>query len=91
MSGQSRGMSLLESFANVAVGYVIAVGTQMLVFPLFGIHTSVSDDLLIGLIFTVVSIARSYTLRRVFNHMHQGEPHDRRKNRRDRRRRSGRS
>ena len=70
MSGQSRGMSLLESFANVAIGYVIAVGTQMVVFPLFGIHTSVSDDLLIGLIFTVVSIVRSYSLRRVFNRMH---------------------
>lgn len=37
---QSRAMSLVESIANVAVGYGLAVGTQMLVFPLFGLHTT---------------------------------------------------
>ena len=59
-------MSLVESLANVAVGYGIAVATQAVVFPLFGLHTSLSDDLAIGATFTVVSVARSYALRRVF-------------------------
>jgi hypothetical protein len=59
-------MSLAEAMANVAVGYGIAVATQALVFPLFGLHASLSDNLLIGAIFTVVSIVRSYSLRRVF-------------------------
>jgi hypothetical protein len=67
--GQSRRMSVVESVANVAVGFGIAIATQMLVFPLFGIQISVGDDLLIGLIFTVVSLVRSYCLRRVFNHL----------------------
>ena len=63
---QSRGMSLLESLTNVMVGYGIAVVTQIVVFPWFGLHPSLSDDLVIGAIFTVVSIIRSYSLRRLF-------------------------
>lgn len=63
---QSRAMSLLESIANVLVGYGVAVTTQMLVFPLFGWHASVQDNLMIGLIFTAVSIVRSYALHRGF-------------------------
>ena len=60
---QSRLMSLVESLANVLVGYVVAVVTQMAVFPLFGLAVTVTENLLIGLIFTAVSIVRSYALR----------------------------
>ena len=63
---QSRLMSLVESLANVLVGYGVAVATQMAVFPLFGLAETVTENLLIGLIFTVVSIVRSYALRRGF-------------------------
>ncbi len=63
---QSRLMSLVESLANVLVGYGVAVVTQMVVFPLFGLAVTVTENLLIGLIFTVVSIVRSYALRRGF-------------------------
>ena len=57
---QSRLMSMVELLANVLVGYVVAV------FPLFGLAVTVTENLLIGLIFTVVSIVRSYALRRAF-------------------------
>jgi len=63
---QSRRMSLVEAVTNVAVGYGIAVATQAMVFPLFGLRASIEDNLLIGAIFTVVSIARGYTMRRLF-------------------------
>lgn len=63
---QSRLMSLVESLANVLVGYGVAVITQMLMFPLFGLVVTVTENLLIGLIFTAVSIVRSYALRRGF-------------------------
>jgi hypothetical protein len=39
---------------------------QMLVFPIFGLQTSLADNLAIGAVFTAISLARSYTLRRVF-------------------------
>ena len=45
---QSRLMSLVEAIANVAVGYGVAVLTQMLVFPLFGLRTTVRENLAIG-------------------------------------------
>lgn len=64
---QPRHHSLLEAAANVAIGYVIAIAAQIVIFPLFGIYASTSDHLLIGLAFTVVSLARSYALRRLFN------------------------
>ena len=63
---QSRLMSLVESVTNVAVGYGVAVGTQILIFPIFGLHTTLAQNLKMGAIFTVVSIARSFALRRVF-------------------------
>jgi hypothetical protein len=63
---QSRLMSLVESIANVAVGYGVAVVTQILIFPIFGLHTTLAQNLKMGAVFTLVSIARSFALRRVF-------------------------
>ena len=63
---QSRRMSMAESLTNVAVGYGIAVATQIAVFPLFGLEVRLSDNLAMGAIFTGVSILRSYSLRRLF-------------------------
>ncbi|ABL70159.1 DUF7220 family protein [Paracoccus denitrificans] len=63
---QSRLMSLAESVANVIVGYGVAVVTQILIFPIFGLHTTLAQNLKIGAAFTVMSIARSFALRRVF-------------------------
>jgi len=66
---QTRMMSFVESVANIVVGYAVAVITQLLVFPLFGLVASLGDNLVIGLIFTVVSLCRSYALRRAFNRL----------------------
>ena len=63
---QSRWMSLLEAVTNVLVGYGVAVATQWAVFPLFGLNATLQENLLIGLIFTAVSLVRSYVLRRAF-------------------------
>lgn len=63
---QSRRMSLAEAAANVVIGYGIAVATQVMVFPIFGIHIALADDLAIGGIFAAVSLLRGFVLRRVF-------------------------
>ena len=62
---QSRRMSLIEAIANVVVGYGLAVLTQIAVF-LFGLRASFGDNLALGAVFTAISLARSYVLRRVF-------------------------
>ena len=63
---QSRAMSLVESVANVVVGYGVAVVAQILIFPVFGLHTSLTVNLKMAAIFSFVSIARSFALRRLF-------------------------
>jgi putative effector of murein hydrolase len=66
---QSRRLSLVEAITNVAVGYVLAVITQIVVFPWFGIHPSLGENLAIGSIFTGISLLRSYALRRLFERL----------------------
>lgn len=63
---QSRLMSLVEAVANVIVGYSVAVVTQILIFPIFGLHATLAQNLQMGLLFTGVSIIRSFLLRRLF-------------------------
>ena len=63
---QSRCMSFVEAVTNVAVGYALALATQIVVFPWFGLHPSVGENLAIGAIFLGISLLRSYTLRRLF-------------------------
>lgn len=64
---QTKLHSALETAANIFIGYVVAILSQLLVFPLFGIHIPFVDNLMIGLYFTVISLIRSYVLRRLFN------------------------
>jgi hypothetical protein len=59
-------MSMIEAITNVVVGYGVAVVTQMLVFPVFGLHTTLAQNLKLGLIFTGISLIRSFALRRAF-------------------------
>ena len=64
---QTRTQSVIESVSNVLIGYVVAVVSQMVIFPAFGIQVGLLDNLLIGCYFTVVSLVRSYFVRRFFN------------------------
>ncbi len=64
---QSKKNSLIESFTNVMVGYGIAIVSQLIIFPIFDIHITLSENFLIGLWFTIISIIRSYIIRRWFN------------------------
>lgn len=63
---QSRRASLIEAALNTLLGYCVAIAAQMAIFPLFGIYIGMGEHLLVGALFTVVSLVRSYALRRVF-------------------------
>jgi hypothetical protein len=71
---QSKIMSLVESFANIAIGYAIQCVAFAAFLPLFGFRPSLSDTMLFGLIMTVVSVVRSYFLRRLFEALHIRDP-----------------
>ena len=64
---QTKLQSFVEASSNVLVGYIVAVLSQLIIFPWFNIHIALSDNLLIGLYFTLISLGRSYVLRRYFN------------------------
>ena len=64
---QTKLESLAEVVINVMIGWVVGLLTQLWAFPLFDIHVTFGDQFWISVIFTVVSIVRSYAIRRWFN------------------------
>lgn len=66
-SGQSRRASMLEAWSNVLIGAVVSLFAQLVIFPAYGVHITLATDLWILWWFTVVSVTRSYLVRRWFN------------------------
>ena len=60
---QTTSLDVLECLIE---GYLLSLITQVVVFPIFQIEVSLADNMAISVIFTVVSLVRSYVLRRVF-------------------------
>jgi len=68
--GQKKTTSLIEICLNTAIGYFVALTTQIIIFPWFDIDVTFNQQLGIGFIFIVVSIIRGYFVRRLFNLIH---------------------
>jgi hypothetical protein len=66
---QTRKASFVEICLSTTIGYAVACLTQIVVFPWFGLHVPLQTNLAIGLIFTVVSVARGFFVRRIFEHL----------------------
>ena len=64
MRGNVR--QLIESFIDVGSGFILAILIQLYIFPFFGLYPTVWDSIGIALIFTIVSITRSWLWRLVF-------------------------
>lgn len=65
---QSRMDSVMESVTNVVVGSAIyTVVNYFLLSLILGIPISPAKSLFISLVFTAVSLVRSYVIRRAFN------------------------
>jgi hypothetical protein len=67
LCSQSRAHSLLEAHVNVAVGFGINYLANLYLLPWWGFQVRASQALGMGLVFTGISLVRSYVLRRVFN------------------------
>lgn len=66
MKAQTRMASLRESWTNIVVGFGIQWVANYFVLPLFGLHPSIPDLFKMGAIFTLISVARQYVLRRFY-------------------------
>jgi hypothetical protein len=69
---QTKTGSIIEAWINVLVGFGISFGCNMTILPWFGFDVSARQSFEIGLVMTVVSLVRSYLLRRWFNAMKWG-------------------
>jgi len=58
--------NLIEASIDIGSGFIIALLIQLYIFPLFGLYPSVLVGIKIALIFTVVSILRSWFWRTLF-------------------------
>jgi len=64
---QSKLESLAEIGVNIVIGWIVGLTAQVFFFPLIGIQASLSQNFISSIIFTVISIIRSYAIRRWFN------------------------
>lgn len=71
---QTKLGSVAESGANIVVGFTINFFANMAILPLFGFSTlTASKNFALGCLYTVISLARSYVLRRWFNGLKFGQ------------------
>jgi hypothetical protein len=64
---QLKRHSLIESISNIVVGYSVNLLANFFIFPLWGWHITLKQNIEIGVIYTIISLVRSYCLRRIFN------------------------
>ena len=67
---QPRKHSLLESLVNLLVGFILSIILQYILFPFYEIPVNFNMAFEISLAFTVLSLIRSYVIRRIFNKLH---------------------
>lgn len=68
---QTKIQSMIEAWTNIIVGYGLALLTQIIIFPVYGMKIDLIQNIQIGIIFTGISLARSYMIRRLFNRWHK--------------------
>lgn len=64
---QSKRHSLVESVTNTFIGFFISLLVQVVLYPIMDIPVTFGQNILITMIFTIVSIIRGYVIRRWFN------------------------
>lgn len=69
---QSRAGSLAETLASTGIGFCVAFIATATIMPAFGYQVTAADNVAITAIFTAISIARGYLVRRLFNKINRG-------------------
>ena len=68
--GQSKKMSIIEAGFATVTSYCVAIGSQLIIYPHFGIQITLAQNFGLAGAFTVISLVRGYLVRRAFNHIH---------------------
>jgi hypothetical protein len=67
---QTRWQSLHETIASTAIGFAVSWAATPPILAMFGIEVGGTQSLGITAVFTVLSLARGWVVRRGFNHLH---------------------
>ena len=64
---QSKLDSLIEALLSTFIGFIVSFTANLILMPMLGIPVSLSQNFILTVAFTFVSVARSYFLRRWAN------------------------
>lgn len=64
---QSKIDSLIEALLSTFIGFVVSFTANLMLMPMLGIPVSLSQNFILTVAFTFVSVARSYLVRRFAN------------------------
>ena len=64
---QSKMYSVIETIIQTAIGLVTSILIQIILYPFLGIPVSFKQNLIITVVFLIVSLIRGYLVRRFFN------------------------
>lgn len=60
--------SIAESWVNILIGFTINYVANLIILPMFGFSSlTPGKNFVIGLVYTVISLVRQYTIKRWFN------------------------
>ena len=65
---QNKKGSALETLVNILIGYWFSFFANMMILPYFGFDVTMKQNVLIGSLFTIISVIRQFSVRRTFNH-----------------------
>jgi len=68
---QSKIQSFYESLLNIFIGWVVSVISSAIIFPMLGVDLPLEANLKASVFFTIISIVRTYFVRRFFNRLHR--------------------
>ena len=64
---QSKLDSLIEALLSTFIGFIVSFTANLMLMPMLGIPVSLSQNFILTVAFTFVSVARSYLVRRFAN------------------------
>jgi len=67
---QTKRQSAFESLVNIVVGLITSFLIQLVLYPLLNIPVSLNQNIIITIVFFIVSFVRGYLIRRFYNKKH---------------------
>ena len=70
---QTKKNSIIEAIIQTLIGLITSILIQLILYPLLNIPVSFNQNLIITIVFFIVSILRGYIVRRIFNSKQNGK------------------